>query len=150
MQRLRIYATLLLLNALLLSSLHAQEPAAMTDSMALAQVWHHADSLLNSDWFVALTAYQKKDSTTISSVAFFTKPDRIRVYADKQLAYAPFRVATIDSLLAGIGSDLKEPFEKHQIELAKEQKELETLNITLNDLTKAKSAIEPNQEAPNG
>jgi len=91
MQRLLKTGTLLLLNSLLLTSLYAQEPAAMTDSMALGQVWRHADSLLNSDWLVSLTGYQKRDSTTISSVVFFKKPDRIRVYADKQLAYAPFR-----------------------------------------------------------
>ncbi|RLD91967.1 MAG: xanthan lyase [Bacteroidetes bacterium] len=117
MQRLLKTGALLLLNSLLLTSLHAQEPAAMTDSMALGQVWRHADSLLNSDWFVSLTGYQKKDSTTISSVVFFKKPDRIRVYADKQLAYAPFREVVVDSLVAAIGSDLREPFDKHRIEL---------------------------------
>ena len=117
MQRLLKTGALFLLNTLFLSSLHAQNPAAMTDSMALAQVWHHCDSLLNSDWFVGLTAYQKRDSTTISSVVFFKKPDRIRVYADKQLAYAPFREASVDSLLAAIGSDLREPFDKYKIEL---------------------------------
>ncbi len=117
MQRLLKTGALLLLNSLLLTSLHAQEPAAMTDSMALGQVWRHADSLLNSDWFVSLTGYQKKDSTTISSVVFFEKPDRIRVYTDKQLAYAPFREAVVDSLVAAIGSDLREPFDKHRIEL---------------------------------
>ena len=117
MQRLLKTGALLLLNSLLLTSLYAQEPAAMTDSMALDQVWRHADSLLNGPWFVSLTAYQKKDSTTISSVVFFKKPDRIRVYADKQLAYAPFREAVVDSLVAAIGSDLREPFDKHRIEL---------------------------------
>jgi len=117
MHRLLKTLALLLLNSLFLCSLTAQESALMTDSMALAQVWHHTDSLLNSDYFVELTAYQKRDSTTISSVVFFKKPDRIRVYADKQLAYAPFRETSVESLLTAIGSDLKEPFDKHKIEL---------------------------------
>ena len=62
MHRLLKTLALFLLNSLFLSSLYAQEAAAMTDSMALAQVWHHTDSLLNSDFFEELTAYQKKDS----------------------------------------------------------------------------------------
>ena len=127
MQRLLKTGALLLLNTLFLSSLYAQNPAAMTDSMALAQVWHHCDSLLNSDRFVELTAYQKKDSTTISSVVFFKKPDRIRVYADKQLAYAPFREASVDSLLAEIGSDLREPFDKYRIKLFAGKANIRTL-----------------------
>jgi len=117
MQRILKTLALFLLSSLFLGSLHAQEADLMTDSMALAQVWHHADSLLNSEYFVELTGYQKRDSTTISSVVFFRKPDRIRVYADKQLAYAPFREAGLDSLLGAIGSDLREPYDKHKIEL---------------------------------
>ncbi len=127
MQRLLKTVALLLLNSLLLTSLYAQEPAAMTDSMALGQVWRHADSLLNGPWFSSLTGYQKRDSTTISSVVFFKKPDRIRVYADKQLAYAPFRETSVDSLLAAIGSDLREPFDKHKIELYSGKVNIRTL-----------------------
>jgi hypothetical protein len=117
MQRLLKTCALLLLNTFLLTSLNAQEPAAMTDSMAKVLVKHNADSLLNGKYFVRLTGYQKKDSSTILSVTFLKKPNRIRLHADKQLAYAPFREATIDSLLAGIGSDLGVPYDTYMIEL---------------------------------
>jgi len=117
MQRLLKTGALFLLNTFLLTSLDAQEPAAMTDSMVQTLVRHNTDSLLNSEWFVDLTGYQKKDSTTILSVTFLKKPDRIRLHADKQLAYAPFRETIIDSLLAGIGSNLGVPYDSYQIEL---------------------------------
>ncbi len=117
MQRLLKTGALFLLNTFLLTSLDAQEPAAMTDSMVQTLVRHNTDSLLNSEWFVDLTGYQKKDSTAILSVTFLKKPDRIRLHADKQLAYAPFRETIIDSLLAGIGSNLGVPYDSYQIEL---------------------------------
>ncbi|MCK4880087.1 MAG: fibronectin type III domain-containing protein [Bacteroidales bacterium] len=127
MQRFLNCSALLLLNTLFLTWLPAQEPAVTTDSMALALVRQNADSLLNSEWFVGVTGYQKKDSTTISSVVFLKKPNRIRVYADKQLAYAPFREATIDTLLSLIGSDLEEPYNKHRIELFSGRENIRTL-----------------------
>jgi hypothetical protein len=89
----------------------------MNDSMAMELVRHNADSLLNSDWFVELTGYQKRDSTTILSVTTLKKPDRIRLHADKQLAYAPFREESIDSLLRGMGSGLPAPYDSYQLEL---------------------------------
>ena len=49
MQRLLKTGALFLLNTILLTSLNAQEPAAMTDSMAMALVKHNDDSLLNSE-----------------------------------------------------------------------------------------------------
>lgn len=127
MRRLLSYTTLLLLNLLLLSALYAQEPAAMTDSMAKAHVRHHADSLLNGPWFVRLTGYQKRDSTSILSVTFLKKPDRIRLHADKQLAYSPFRESTIDSLLAGIGAGLGRPYDSYQVELFSDRVNIRTL-----------------------
>ena len=117
MHRLLNYLALLLFNVSLLSSALAQEPLPLSDSMAMAQVRHNADSLLNSDWFISLTGYQKRDSTTILSVTTLEKPDRIRVHADKQLAYAPFREESIDSILAGLGKGLSAPFDRYQIEL---------------------------------
>jgi hypothetical protein len=89
----------------------------MTDSMALDLVRHNTDSLLNSEWFADLTGYQKRDSTIILSITTMIKPDRIRVHADKQLAYAPFREESIDSLLSGMGSGLESPFDIYRIEL---------------------------------
>lgn len=111
------YSVLLLLNIFLLSSLHAQDPVPMTDSMARAVVQHHADSLLNSEWFVKLSGYQKRDSTSILSITTLKKPDRFRLHADKQLAFAPFREESVDSLLAGIGAGLEAPYDDYQIEL---------------------------------
>ena len=108
---------LILFSMLILPVLKAQEPAEMSDSLVLALVRHRTDSLLNSPWFSELTGYQKTDSTRITSAVILKKPDRIRVYADNQLAYAPFREASIDTLLRDIGRDLGPPFEKHTVEL---------------------------------
>jgi Fibronectin type III domain len=117
MQRVLKLSALLLIQLFFLNTLPAQEAVPRTDSMALALVQHNADSLLNTDWFINITGYQKKDSTRISSVIFLKKPDRIRVYADKQLAYAPFRESSVDSLLSGIRQGLWEPFSSYGIEL---------------------------------
>jgi len=111
------YTALLLFSTCLLSTVYAQEPAAMSDSTAMDLVRYNADSLLNNDCFVKLSGYQKRDSTIIQSVTMLEKPDRIRLHADKQLAYAPFREESIDSLLTGIGSGLKAPYDSYQIEL---------------------------------
>lgn len=127
MRRFLKNTSLLLLNLLLLPALYAQEPAAMTETMAKAHVSHNADSLLNGAWFVDLTGYNKRDSTSILSVTFLKKPDRIRLHADKQLAYSPFREHTIDSLLAGIGAGLGRPYDSYQIELFSDRVNIRTL-----------------------
>jgi hypothetical protein len=67
----------------------AQDPVPMNDSMARALVQQNADSLLNGPWFRAAAGYQKMDSTEIRKVEILRKPDRIRLYAGSQLAYAP-------------------------------------------------------------
>ena len=99
------------------ASLLAQDDVPMSDSMARALVQHNADSLLNGPWFKAAAAYQKGDSTEIRKVEVLRKPNRIRLYAGSQLAFAPFREEVVDSLLRGIGSGLSEPYTKHQVEL---------------------------------
>ncbi len=110
-------AALIVFNTLLVAWLPAQEPIAMTDSMARALVQQNADSLLNGEWFVDATGYQKRDSTEIEKVVMLKKPNRIRLYAGNQLAYAPFREEVVESLLEGIGSGLSEPYSKYRVEL---------------------------------
>jgi hypothetical protein len=110
-------AILIVFNALLVAWLPAQEPVAMTDSMARVLVQQNADSLLNGEWFVGATGYQKRDSTEIEKVVMLKKPNRIRLYAGNQLAYAPFREEVVKSLLEGIGSGLAEPYSKYRVEL---------------------------------
>lgn len=110
-------ATLIVFNTFLVAWLPAQEPVVMTDSMARALVQQNADSLLNGGWFVGATGYQKMDSTEIEKVVLLKKPNRIRLHAGNQLAYAPFREKVVDSLLEGIGSGLAEPYSKYRVEL---------------------------------
>jgi hypothetical protein len=117
MFRLLNYAALLLLNACLLNSSYAQESAPMSESIAMDLVRQSADSLLNSSWFKELTGYQKRDSTRILSVTILEKPDRILLHADKQLAHAPFREESVETLLTGIGSKLEPPYDSYQVEL---------------------------------
>ncbi len=97
--------------------LPAQEAVPMTDSMARVVVRHRADSLLNGPWFRDATGYLKRDSTEITRIEFLKKPNRIRLTADSQLAFAPFREDLIDSLLTKIGRGLTEPYTKYQVEL---------------------------------
>lgn len=120
-------AALFFLSLFLSASLFAQEAGLMSDSLARALVRAHADSLLNSDWFVKQTGYQKRDSSTILSITILEKPKLIRIHADKQLAFAPFREASIDSLLAGIGSGLGSPYDSYQIELFADRVNVRTL-----------------------
>ena len=68
MHRTLKYTLLVFLSTILIASLDAQEPAVMNDSAAMALVRHNADSLLNSQYFVTLTGYQKKDTTDRKSV----------------------------------------------------------------------------------
>ena len=110
-------SVLIAFNILVVVWLPAQEPVSMTDSMARAKVQQNADSLLNGPWFWEATGYQKRDSTQIRKVELLSKPDRIRLYADSQLSYAPFREEVVDSLLKAIGSGLSEPYSKHLVEL---------------------------------
>ncbi len=109
-----VLSVLMLLMGL---NLMAQEPVPMSDSMVRALVQHNADSLLNGPWFRDAAAYQKRDSTAIMKVVLLRKPNRIRLYAGNQLAYAPFRPEVVDSLLSGIASGLTEPYSKYQVEL---------------------------------
>jgi len=95
----------------------AQDNIPMNDSMARALVQRNADSLLNGSWFRTAAGYRKMDSTEIRRVMLLRRPDRIRLYAGSQLAYAPFREDLVDSLLQGIGSGLAEPYSKYQVEL---------------------------------
>jgi hypothetical protein len=110
-------AALIVCNILLVAWLPAQDPVPMTDSMARVLVQQNADSLLNGEWFVSVTGYQKRDSTEITKVTLLKKPNRIRLHTGIQLAYAPFREGAVDSLLKGIGSGLTEPYSKYQVEL---------------------------------
>ena len=75
----------------LLTNVAAQKPELLSDSAVSALVSQRANSILNGSWFMEATGYQKKDSTSIKRVEVLRKPARIRVYADAQLAYAPFR-----------------------------------------------------------
>ena len=106
-------AVLIACSILLSTWVSAQEVVPMNDSTARAMVQHKADSLLNGLWFVNATGYQKRDSTRIRKVELLRKPMRIRLYADSQLAYAPFREEMADSLLNLIGSGLTEPYSKY-------------------------------------
>jgi hypothetical protein len=105
----------------------AQDPVPMNDSMARALVQQNADSLLNGSWFRAAAGYQKMDSTEIRKVEILRKPDRIRLYAGSQLAYAPFREPLVDSLLQGIASGLTGPYSRHRVELYAGNKNIRNL-----------------------
>lgn len=118
---------LLSLSIFFLSGLSAQEPQLTNDSTLIALVQQRADSLLNGPWFIEVTGYQKRDSTQIDRITILKKPDRIRIYADKQLAFSPFRESAIDSLSKCIGSGLSDSYGEYRIELYAGKDDVRTL-----------------------
>lgn len=117
MQRLRKYIYQAVMPAFFITSVTAQEPADQNDSVAIIQIKHNADTILNGAWFIQATGYQKRDSTTIDTVVISLKPKRIRVMADRQLAFAPIRERTIDSIEKRLAANLGEAYQDYQIEL---------------------------------
>ncbi len=104
-------------GVLLLTTVFAQKPQLLSDSALTSLVSQRADSILNGPWFREVTGYQKQDSTAIKKVDLFRKPARIRVYADAQLAYAPFREFVVDSLERSLASVLGEAYIDYGFEL---------------------------------
>ena len=102
---------------LLLTNVAAQKSELLSDSAVTVLVTQRADSILNGHWFREATGYQKQDSTTIKRVEVLRKPARVRVYADAQLAYAPFREVVVDSLERSLASVLGEAYGDYGIEL---------------------------------
>jgi hypothetical protein len=104
----------------------AQESEILTDSVLIYRIRLNAEALLNGEWFIQSTGYQKRDSTTIDIVEISAKFKRIRVYADKQLGYTPMREATLDSIERGLGANLGEPYDGYSMELFSGSKNLRT------------------------
>ena len=111
---------------LFLMQLGAQEPVVLGDSAVKARVSQRADSLLNGPWLIEASGYQKPDSTTIVKVEISRKPKRIRVYADGQLAYMPFREATVDSIEKGLEASLGVDYEDYIFQLYSDKKNIRT------------------------
>ena len=101
----------------LLTNVFAQKHELLTDSAVTVLITQRADFLLNGSWFMEATGYQKQDSTAIKKVEVLRKPDRVRVYADAQLAYAPFREEVVDSLERSLSSVLGEAYRDYGFEL---------------------------------
>ncbi len=95
----------------------AQEPGLTSDSAVIAQVMKQADSLLNGGWFIQATGTQKAASTRIDTAKISRKHKWIRVYADRQLAYNPFRESTLDSIEKGLAANLGEEYDGYRVEL---------------------------------
>jgi hypothetical protein len=95
----------------------AQEPVIWNDSMVAVKIRLVADALLNGEWLIRTTGYQKMDSTEIDTVQVIHKPPVIRIIADTDLAYAPFREATLDSMEKILGVHLGEPYTKYGFEV---------------------------------
>ncbi len=102
---------------LLLTNVAAQKPELLSDSALTSRVTQRADSIMNGPWFREITGYHKQDSTIIKRVEVLRKPDRIRVYADAQLAYAPFREVVVDSIERSLANSLGEAYVKFGFEL---------------------------------
>ncbi len=91
--------------------------AIMNDSVAEVVIIHNGESMLNGNWIRSVTGYRKTDSTKIVRVEITAKKRVIRVYADRQLAYAPFREPLLDTLQENLGHGLEEPYSSYRIEL---------------------------------
>lgn len=94
----------------------AQQTSPPTDSSVIVRVMLRAGELLNGEWFIQATGYQKKDSTKIDTAEISDRYKRIRIRADRQLAFSPFREPVIDSLESGILAILDESYSGYAVE----------------------------------
>ncbi len=116
-----------LLLLLIVFPASGQEPLVWNDSMASVETRRVADSLLNGEWFIRVTGYQKTDSTWIDTVQILGKPGRIRIRADDQLAYAPVREPVLDSMEKIIRSRLGGPYREYGVEVYSGRRNLREL-----------------------
>ncbi|MEN8229275.1 MAG: xanthan lyase [Bacteroidota bacterium] len=117
MRRLQFYIFSMLMAIIVATSMAAQESQPASDSAVITQVMQRADSLLNGDWFIQVTGYQKRVSTEIDTAKISRKHKWIRVYADRQLAYSPFRESTLDAFEKAVATDLGEEFKGYRLVL---------------------------------
>ena len=116
-----------LLLLLMLFPASGQEPLVWNDSMASVETRRVADSLLNGEWFIVVTGYQKTDSTRIDTVQILGKPGRIRIRADEQLAFAPVREPLLDSMEKIVRSHLGGPYREYAVEVYSGRRNLREL-----------------------
>ncbi|MEN8156817.1 MAG: hypothetical protein ABFS10_07695 [Bacteroidota bacterium] len=113
----RIIQLLILAQLLITAAATAKEPAAESDSLLRSRIVNNADSLLNGEWFITATGYNKQDSTGIDTILIDYRKRRIRVVADKRLSYFPARLPVIDSIERGLLAGTGEQFEDFSVEL---------------------------------
>jgi hypothetical protein len=92
--------------------------------VARRQVMANARNWLNGEWFRLTTGYQKNDSTRIDSVGINHREKRIRVYADRQLAYFPAREATISYLETALSAGLPPQMEGYSLEIFSDRRNI--------------------------
>ncbi len=117
MRGLLLYIFSILMATFIAVSSEAQDPVPTADSVVITTLMQKADSLLNGKWFIQVTGAQKLVSTDIDTARISRKNKWIRVYADRQLAYLPFREAILDSIEQGLAVNLGEEFEGYRIQL---------------------------------
>jgi hypothetical protein len=100
--------------------------SAALDSVILL-ITETAGNLINGEWFIGSTGYQKQDSTAIDTVLFDHRRKRISVRTDRQFAYAPAREPTMDSIENAVRASLGEAYEKYSITLISNGKDVREL-----------------------
>ncbi|MGW8314322.1 MAG: golvesin C-terminal-like domain-containing protein [Bacteroidales bacterium] len=108
---------LLVIFVFTVRSAFGQEPVEWNDSMVAVETRRVADSLLNGEWFIQATGFQKADSTKIDTVQILKKQKQIRVRADDRLAYAPVREPLLDSMERIVQAHLGDPYREYGVEV---------------------------------
>jgi len=87
------------------------------DSLLRAVIRDNADHLLNGEWFLRATGYQRKDSIRLDTVLINRKSKVIRIMADDRLSWAPARERTVDSLERGVMAGTADEWSGFKVEI---------------------------------
>ena len=115
--RVQPFQIIFILLLLIPAGVLGQAPSGKNDSVLRVRISENAGSLLNGDWFISSTGYQKGDSTSIDTIIVDRKNEKIRVVADDRLAHFPARIPVIDSIERGLLYGTGEEFESFHVEV---------------------------------
>lgn len=118
---------ILFLSVVLVNITQAQESNSEGERDIKSNIQKYVNQFINSPEFIELTGYNKKDSTVVDSVNIDSRTKTIRIYLDKQFAYAPFRESTVDSLIMKLNREINCVDKDFEIEIYTDLKEIHTL-----------------------
>jgi len=95
----------------------AQNNVNGADTVLYKNISVFTNNFFNGNYFKVLTGYNKKDSTTIDTLVVYSDAKLIKVFFNKQLAYAPFREKSIHIINDSIRTYLPAAYLNYKLEL---------------------------------